>query len=182
MKEFKDVYAWTYKDLKRIPPKLAQHKIELDITIPLAYQTKYKLNPNYVITIKQDIDKLLVIGFIQSVKEATWLSPIVKPNNNGKLGIYIDFKKLIIATKKDPYPLPFTNEILNTIARYEAYSLNGYLGYHQISITLKDGYKIAFVTDLGAFAWKVMSFGIKIDLQHIKELLPKHLKTIWTIL
>jgi hypothetical protein len=31
------VYAWTYKYLKKIPPKLAQHKIELDITIPLAH-------------------------------------------------------------------------------------------------------------------------------------------------
>jgi hypothetical protein len=35
------------------------------------------LNPNYVTTIKQDIDKLLIIGFIQYVEEATWLSPIV---------------------------------------------------------------------------------------------------------
>jgi hypothetical protein len=34
LKEFKDVFAWTYKDLKRIPPKLAQHKIELDTLIP----------------------------------------------------------------------------------------------------------------------------------------------------
>jgi hypothetical protein len=27
LEEFKDVLAWTYKDLKRIPPKLAQHKL-----------------------------------------------------------------------------------------------------------------------------------------------------------
>jgi hypothetical protein len=33
LKEFKDVFAWTYKNLKRIPPKLAQNKIELNITI-----------------------------------------------------------------------------------------------------------------------------------------------------
>ncbi len=32
LKEFKDVSAWAYKDLKWIPLKLAQHKIELDIT------------------------------------------------------------------------------------------------------------------------------------------------------
>jgi hypothetical protein len=32
---YKDVFAWTYKDLKGIPPKLVRHKIELDITIPL---------------------------------------------------------------------------------------------------------------------------------------------------
>jgi len=33
LKEFKDVFAWTYKDLKAIPPKIAQHMIELDTTI-----------------------------------------------------------------------------------------------------------------------------------------------------
>jgi hypothetical protein len=37
LKEFKDVFAWTYKDLKRIPLELAQHKIGLDTTIPLAH-------------------------------------------------------------------------------------------------------------------------------------------------
>jgi hypothetical protein len=72
LKEFKDVFTWTYKDLKGIPPKLAQHKIELDITILLTHQAKYKLNPNYIIAIKQDIDKLLTTGFIQSIEEATW--------------------------------------------------------------------------------------------------------------
>jgi len=29
LKEFKDVFAWTYKNMKRIPPELAQHKIKL---------------------------------------------------------------------------------------------------------------------------------------------------------
>jgi hypothetical protein len=51
------------------------------------------------------------------------LSPIViVPKKNGKLTICIDFKKLNAATKKDPYPLPFTDEMFNTIAMYEAYS------------------------------------------------------------
>jgi hypothetical protein len=91
LKEFKDGFAWTYKDLKRIPPELAQHKIELDI-IPPAHQVRYRLNPNYATSVKQDIEKLLAIGFIQFVKKATWLSPIVVvPKKNGKLKIYIDF-------------------------------------------------------------------------------------------
>jgi hypothetical protein len=46
---------------------------------------------------------------------------VVVPKKNGKLRICINFKKLNAATKKDPYPLPFTNEVLNTIARYEAF-------------------------------------------------------------
>jgi len=35
--EYKDAFAWTYKDLKGIPPKLAQDCNELDTSIPLAH-------------------------------------------------------------------------------------------------------------------------------------------------
>jgi hypothetical protein len=97
----------------------------------LAHQAKYILNPNYATLVKQNIDNLLIVGFIEFVEETTWLSPIVLvPKKNGKLKIYIDFRKVNEATKKDPYPLPFTYEVLNIVARYEAYSfLDGYLRY-----------------------------------------------------
>jgi hypothetical protein len=42
LKEFKDVFAWTYKDLKGIPLELAQQKIELDTSIPQAHEIKYR--------------------------------------------------------------------------------------------------------------------------------------------
>jgi len=78
------------------------------------------------------------------------------------LKIYIDFRKLNAATKNDPYPLPFTYEVLNIIVGYGTYSfLEGYSKYHQIFIVLEDKYKISFVIDYGAFIWKVMSFGVK---------------------
>jgi hypothetical protein len=56
------------------------------------------------------------------------LSPkVIVTRKNNKLKICIDFKKLNVATKKDLHPLPFKNEMLSTIARYEAYSfLDGY--------------------------------------------------------
>ncbi len=133
------MFAWTYKDLKGILLELVQHKIELDTSIPLAHQIRYKLNPNYATVVKQDIDKLLAAKFIQLVEEVTWLSPIVViPKKNGKLKICVDFKKLNKATKKDPYPLPFSDEELNIVAGYEAYSfLDGYSRYHQIFIALE---------------------------------------------
>jgi len=76
------------------------------------------------------------------------LSPIVVIlKKNRKLKICIDSKKLNVATKKDPYPLPFIDEVLNTVVGYEAYSfLDGYSGYHQISIVPKDKYKTTFVS------------------------------------
>ncbi len=41
LKEFKDVFAWTYKDLKGIPLEIVQHWIELDTIIPHIHQTRY---------------------------------------------------------------------------------------------------------------------------------------------
>jgi hypothetical protein len=177
LKEFEDVSTWTNKDLKGIP-------LELDTIIASAHQARYKLNPNYVTIVKQNIDKLLVVGFIQSIKEATWLSPIVVvPQKNGKLKICINFRKLNATKKKDPYPLLFKGEMLNTIEGYEEYYfLDGYLRYHKIFIVVKDIYKIAFVMDWGVLYGRSCCLELKMDLQHIIKLLPKHLENIWIIL
>jgi hypothetical protein len=56
---------------------------------------------------------------------------MVVPKKNGKWRNYVDFKKLNKVTKKDPYPLPFSDEVLNIIVGYEANSR-----CHQISIAL----------------------------------------------
>jgi hypothetical protein len=66
---------------------------------------------------------LLVVGFIKPVEEATWLFPIVVIlKKNGKLRMYVNFKKLNVATKKDLYPLPFTDEVINTVVGHEVYT------------------------------------------------------------
>jgi hypothetical protein len=62
------------------------------------------LNPNYVFIAKQDINKLLIVGFTKLVEEATWLSLIVVViRKNGKLRIYFHFGKFNVTTKKNPY-------------------------------------------------------------------------------
>ncbi len=75
---------------------------------------------------------MFVISFIKHVEKATWLSLIVVMlKKNGKLKICVDFKKLNVDTKKDPYLLPFTDEVINTITGHEVYTfLNGFSGYH----------------------------------------------------
>ncbi len=57
VKRIQRCFAWTYKDSKGIPPKLAHHVIELDTIIALTHQAKYKFNPNYVTIVKQNINK-----------------------------------------------------------------------------------------------------------------------------
>jgi hypothetical protein len=49
------------------------------------------------------------------------------PKKNGKFWICQDFQKLNVVTKEDYFPLPFTNIILDAIARHECYSfLDGF--------------------------------------------------------
>ncbi len=87
---------------------------------------------------------------------------MVVPENNGKLKIYVDFRKLNIARKKDPYLLPFIDKVINTIVRHKILTfLDGFLGYHQISIAPEDQHKTAFVTNWEVFVWVVMAFGVK---------------------
>jgi hypothetical protein len=74
----------------------------------------------------------------------------------------MNFLQLNVATKKDPYPLPFTEEVLDKVAGHEVYSfLDAFFTYHQIMITPKDKYKIAFITDWETFVWVIMPFGLK---------------------
>jgi hypothetical protein len=80
------------------------------------------MNPNHVAVVKQDLDKLLVVRFIEPMEHVAWLSTIVVvPKKNGKLRICIDFWKLNATTKRDPYPLPFMDEVLDKVIRYEIY-------------------------------------------------------------
>ncbi len=75
LKEFKDIFAWTYKDLKGIPPKISQHQIVLDTSIPLAHQVRYRLNPNYATIVKHDIDKLFAVGLLNLLKRLLGYHP-----------------------------------------------------------------------------------------------------------
>ncbi len=47
---------------------------------------------------------------------------MVVVKKNGKLRVCMDFRKLNKATQKNPHPLPFSNEVLNIVVWYEAYS------------------------------------------------------------
>jgi hypothetical protein len=60
------------------------------------------MNLNYDEVVKQDLDKLLNVGFIAPMEEASWLLPIVVvPKKNGKFQICVDFLPLNAATKKE---------------------------------------------------------------------------------
>ena len=81
------------------------------------------MNPNYVVKVKEEIDKLLRVGFIRPVTQATWLSLIVVvPKKNKKFWFCADYRKLNVATVTDVFPLPFTDGVLDVVVGHEIYS------------------------------------------------------------
>ena len=68
LKEYKDVFTWSYEDMQGLDPQFHQHKINLSPNMISVRQRRYRMNLNYAARVKEEIDKLLWIGFIQSIK------------------------------------------------------------------------------------------------------------------
>ncbi|MCO5610677.1 hypothetical protein L7F22_064918 [Adiantum nelumboides] len=109
-----------------------------------------------------EVRKLLNAGLIYLIEDSEWVSSIVlTPKKNGKWRVCVDYKPLNAATKRDHFPLPFQDEILNEVEGYERYTMcDGYSGYFQIRIAEEDQKKTTFVTPWGCFAYRVMPFGL----------------------
>ncbi|MCO5553978.1 hypothetical protein L7F22_007504 [Adiantum nelumboides] len=68
-----------------------------------------------------EVRKLLNAGFIYPVEDSEWVFLVVViPKKNGKGQVCVDYKLFNAATKRDHFPLPFQDEILNEVARYES--------------------------------------------------------------
>ena len=78
-----------------------------------------------------------------------------------KWRVCIGYRKLNSATKKDHFPLPFIDQILDRLAGSSYFCfLDGYSGYNQIAIHLEDQEKTMFTCPFGTFAFKRMPFGL----------------------
>ena len=116
LKEFKDIFVWKYTNMKGLDPKFCMHKINLKKDVILVVSQRYKMNLNYARAIKEELDKFLKVGFIYPLEQVTWVSPIViVPKKNGKLRIYVDYRKLNVAIEIDPFPLPFQDTLLDAV-------------------------------------------------------------------
>ena len=74
---YEDVFATSHKDLLGIPREIVEHRIDLiEGSVPVR-QRQYRLNPQYSMLVKKELDKLLEADFIYPVLSSEWVSPIV---------------------------------------------------------------------------------------------------------
>ncbi|XP_052172242.1 uncharacterized protein LOC127788168 [Diospyros lotus] len=143
-------------------------------------QMQRRLNPNMKEVVRGEVLKLLDAGIIYPISDSKWVSPTqvvpkksgvtVIANENNELiptriqtgwRMCIDYRKLNSVTRKDHFPLPFLDQVLERIAGHAFYCfLDGYSGYNQIEIALEDQEKTTFTCPFGTFAYRRMPFGL----------------------
>jgi hypothetical protein len=111
--------------------------------------------------IKEEIERMLESNIIQP-SESPWASPVVLVRKkNGKLRFCVDYRRLNNVTKKDAYPLPRIQEMLNALSGSQWFStLDLASGYWQVMMDPKDREKTAFITKYGTYEFNVMPFGL----------------------
>ncbi|GJT46034.1 reverse transcriptase domain-containing protein [Tanacetum coccineum] len=143
-------------------------------------QMQRRVNPKIHEVIKKEVIKLLDAGLIYPISDSPWVSPVhcvpkkggmtVVQNDDNELiptrlvtgwRVCIDYRKLNDATRKDHFPLPFMDQMLERLAGNEFYCfLDGFSGYFQIPIDPQDQEKTTFTCPYGTFAYKRMPFGL----------------------
>lgn len=68
VREYREVFAWSYKELKGIPLEIVEHRIPLMIGAVPIRQKERRMNPQLQLIVKEELEKLLQAGFIKPVE------------------------------------------------------------------------------------------------------------------
>lgn len=120
------------------------------------------MNPSLKDIVKEELHKLLDVGFIYPIFDSEWVSPLVLlPKKNGKFLICVNYQELNKSIKKDQFSLPFIDQVLHGMAGNQFFSfLNGFNEYNQIHINPGDQDKTKFTCAWGNLAYRVLPFGL----------------------
>ena len=163
LKEYKDVFAWSYQEMLGLSPNLVTHELKVDPNAKPMKQPPRKYRLDVAEKIKLEVQKLSKTGFIEENKCLGWLANIVLvKKKNEHIRIFVDFRDLNKACPKDEFPLPNVDILVDATAGHERFSfMDGYSGYNQILMDLVDALKTAFRTPFGNYFYRVMPFGLK---------------------
>jgi len=162
LQKHKEAFAWDYSDMNGIPANLCTHHIYIKEDYRPVRQPKRRMNPALKNNVKEEIQNLRDVGFIYPISDSQWVFPLVMvPKKNGKWWICVDYREINKATQKDHFPLPFIDQVLDTLAGKKFFSfLDGFSGYNQIHIAPEDQDKTTFTCPWGTFAYRVLPFGL----------------------
>jgi hypothetical protein len=106
-KEYLNVFAWSYDDLKAYDQTIFQHIIPLREGEKPIKQNIRIMNPNLKPLVKIELEKLNKYGIIYPIRHSEWLSNLVVVRKKiGEIQMCVDFRDLNKSSIKENYPLP----------------------------------------------------------------------------
>ncbi|UYV71491.1 K02A2.6-like [Cordylochernes scorpioides] len=159
-----------------------KHKIDTSDSRPIK-QRPYRVSPVEKRAIQTEVDKMIKMGIVQP-SESPWSSPVVLvKKKDGSWRFCVDYRKLNKVTKKDVYPLPRNDDVLDSLTGAKFFSSMDLLtGYWQIEIDEEDREKTAFITPDGLYEFRVMPFGLCNAPATFERMMDKLLAGLkWTI-
>ena len=119
MKDYNDIFVWNENEFGRT--SLERHKIDTGDAAPIK-QRFYRTSHKNQAFIEEEINHLLQKRLI-TPSNSPWSSPVVVvERKNGKLCLCVDYRKLNNVTKKDSYPLPRIDDMLETLSGSQWFS------------------------------------------------------------
>ncbi|CAL8988499.1 unnamed protein product, partial [Prunus brigantina] len=135
LKEFKSTIGWSIADIKGISPTMCMHRILLEEGAKPTREPQRRLNPNMKEVVRAEVLKLLDVGVIYPISDSKWVSAIhVVPKRRGvtvvknehkelvetrpatSWRVCTDYRKLNSDTRKDYFPMPFIDQMLERLA------------------------------------------------------------------
>nr|GEZ00077.1 reverse transcriptase domain-containing protein [Tanacetum cinerariifolium] len=130
----KRAIAWKLSDIQGINPEFYTHKILME--------EDYKPAGGFTV-VENEKNELIPTRLVTEWR------------------VCIDYRKLNEATRKDHFPLPFMDQMLERLAGNEYYCfLDGFSRYFQIPIDPRDQEKTTFTCLYETFAYRRMYFGL----------------------
>ena len=134
------------------------HKILLEENAKPYVEHQRRLNPVMKEVVRKEVLKWLNSGFIYAISDSPWVSPVHVVPKKGRFTVIrnekneliptrtvtgwrvcIDYRKLNTTIRKDHFPLPFIDQMLDRLAGHPHFCfLDGYSGYNQIAIAPED--------------------------------------------
>ena len=158
LKDNKDLFARSMAELKQTDK--GEHIIITE-NVPPIKRRAYRTAPKEDEFIENEIKEMLEQDLIQPSKSPWSFPVVVVKKKNGKNRFCVNYKPLNDITKKDSYPLPRIDEILDGLQNAQWFTtLDLASGYWQIKVRPEDQEKTAFTTKFGIYEFKVMPFGL----------------------
>ena len=163
IKKVVDSYMDLFSEPKTLPPQRANHDhtIELDPDSRPPFRQPFRLSPGDAEELRQQLEALIDKDYIQPSNSPYGAPALLVTKKDGGQRLCIDYRALNAITRRDRYPLPNIDVLLDDLRGAKIFSkLDLRAGYHQVRMREEDIHKTAFTTHLGSYEWKVLPMGL----------------------